>query len=160
MTDLNPEIWNNETLGAAANNERLDRLEKQQIEDRAARLEDREPREVVVDNDYPDWTQEVSKRTGTVPSNAVVVHFADENPNDVIQTGVGQKPEGMSDEEWEAQSETPSNPNGNYDPADDPQDVETGPVDEPENSSSEGFLESSESTESDSTEESDSTKWT
>lgn len=83
MTDLDPAIWDNETLGKAANNERLDRLEKQQHEDRNARLEDREPREVVVDNDYPDWIPEVNPRTGTVPSNAQVVHFADEQQNDV-----------------------------------------------------------------------------
>lgn len=161
MTDLNPEIWNNDTLGAAANNERLDRLEKQNIEDRAARLEDREPREVVVENDYPGWTPAVSDRTGTVPSSVAVVHFADEDSNDVVQTGPAMKPEGMSDEEWEAQAEAPSNPNGNYDPADDPEDVETGPLDNDNSEESQpGLFESSESTESDSTEESDSTKWT
>jgi hypothetical protein len=104
MTDLDPAIWENPTLGKAANNERLDRLEKQQHEDRQARLENREPREVVVDNDYPDWTQDVQERTGTVPSNAVVVHFADEQPNDVVQTGNDMKPEGMSDEEWNGDS--------------------------------------------------------
>lgn len=83
MTDLNPEIWDNPTLGAAAPNENLDRLEKQQIEDRAAKFEDREPREVVVDNTYPGWTPEVSERTGTVPSNYQTVHFADEQQNDI-----------------------------------------------------------------------------
>lgn len=83
MTDLDPEIWNNPTLGAAAPNERLDRLEKQQIEDCAAKFEDREPRDVVVDNTYPDWTPDVSPRTGTVPSNYQTVHFADENQNDI-----------------------------------------------------------------------------
>ncbi|GHF92053.1 hypothetical protein [Streptomyces griseosporeus] len=83
MTDLDPAIWDNPTLGAAAHNERLDRLELQQHEDRAARLEDREPREVVVDNTYPGWTPEVQERTGTVPSNYRTVHYADENQNDV-----------------------------------------------------------------------------
>jgi hypothetical protein len=89
MTDIDPEIWNNPTLGAAANNERLDRLEKQQLEDRNAKLENREPREVVVDNTYPGWTPELDSRTGTVPSNLQVVHFADEQPNDIpVDSGV------------------------------------------------------------------------
>jgi hypothetical protein len=105
MTDLDPEIWNNETLGAAANNERLDRLERQQLEDRSAKLENREPREIVVDNTYPDWTPEVNPRTGTVASNFTPVRFADEQPNDVVQTGTDMKPEGMSDEEWSGNSE-------------------------------------------------------
>lgn len=83
MTDLDPEIWNNPTLGAAANNERLDRLEKQQLEDRNAKLEDREPREVIVENNYPGWTPPVDERTGTVPSNFQVVRFADEQQNDI-----------------------------------------------------------------------------
>lgn len=84
MTDLNPEIWNNETLGDAAHNERLDRLEKQQHENRAAKLEGREPREVVVENTYPGWTPPAAPRTGTVPSNYTPVHFADEQQNDVL----------------------------------------------------------------------------
>lgn len=83
MTDLDPEIWNNPTLGAAANNARLDVIEKQELENRNAKLEDREPREVIVDNDYPGWVQPVNERTGTVPSNAQVVHFADEQQNDI-----------------------------------------------------------------------------
>lgn len=83
MTDLDPEIWNNRTLGAAAYNENLDRLTKQNLEDRAAKIEGREPREVVIDNTYPGWTPEVQERTGTVPSNYQTVHFADEQQNDV-----------------------------------------------------------------------------
>ena len=111
MTDLDPAIWDNPTLGAAANNERLDRLEKQQHEDRAAKLEDREPRNVVVDNTYPDWTPEVSPRTGTVPSNYTVVHFADENQNDVPvdsapveETASGLSAEESSDETASSES--------------------------------------------------------
>ncbi len=80
MTDLNPEIWDNPTLGAAANNSRLDVLEKQQQEDRNAKLEKREPREVVVENNYPGWAPDANK---PIPSNAQVVHFADEKQNDV-----------------------------------------------------------------------------
>lgn len=77
MSELNPEIWNNPTLGAAANNERLDRIEKQYLEDRNAKLEDREPREVKVDNDYPGWEPEKWN------SHSTVVHFSDEQGNDV-----------------------------------------------------------------------------
>lgn len=78
MTDLDPEIWNNPTLGAAANNTRLDALEKQEQEDRNAKIENRDPRPVVVDNNYPGWQPE-----GNVPSNAQVVRFADEQQNDI-----------------------------------------------------------------------------
>lgn len=83
MTDVNPEIWDNPTLGAAAQNENLDRLTKQQIEDRSAKIEGREPREVTHDNNYPGWQPPVSEKTGTVPSNFQTVHFSDEKQNDV-----------------------------------------------------------------------------
>jgi hypothetical protein len=146
MTDLNPEIWNNPTLGKAAHNERLDRLEKQQHEDRAARLENREPREVVVENDYPDWTPQVQERTGTVPSNAVVVHFADEQPHDVVQTGPNIKPEGMSDEEWAAQENSPESEEGAEEPF--------------VSSDNETPTDDNESNGPVSSEESDSTQWT
>lgn len=116
MTDLDPEIWNNKTLGAAANNERLDRIERQQLEDRSARLEDREPREIVVDNTYPDWTPEVNERTGTVSSNYQTVHFADENPNDIPvdsrpedETAAGiQESDGSAEESDVTSEETPT----------------------------------------------------
>lgn len=84
MVDLDPEIWKNKTLGSAANNENLDRLEMQLREDRSARLEGRESREVVVENDYPAWEPE---RRETRPSWANHVHFADEKPNDAIYGG-------------------------------------------------------------------------
>lgn len=83
VTDLNPEIWDNPTLGAAAQNENLDRVTKQAQEDRSAKLEGREPREVVVDNTYPGWAPDVSEKTGTVPSNYQTVRFADEQQADV-----------------------------------------------------------------------------
>jgi hypothetical protein len=83
MTDLDPEIFDNPTLGAAAPNENLDRLTAQQIEDRAAKFEGREPREIVVDNTYPGWKPDVSERTGTVPSNYQTVHFEDEQQADI-----------------------------------------------------------------------------
>lgn len=101
MTDLDPAIWDNPTLGAAANNPRLDAIEKQEIEDRNAKLEGREPLPVVVDNNYPGWTPDVNPRTGTVPSNAEVVHFADDvpaDPNaDPILVDENQEPDGSSE---------------------------------------------------------------
>lgn len=109
MTDLNPEIWDNPTLGAAAQNENLERLTKQQLEDRAAAIEDREPRTIVNDNTYPGFTPPVSERTGTTPSNYSPVRFEDEQPNDVIQSGENQRPEGMSDEDWAPPTEDPNN---------------------------------------------------
>jgi hypothetical protein len=103
MTDLDPAIWDNPTLGAAANNERLDAIEKQQLENRNAKLEDREPREVVVENTYPDWKPELNPRTGTVASNYQVVHFADEQQSDIpvgsesIENTAGGLNEGSSE---------------------------------------------------------------
>jgi hypothetical protein len=107
MTDLDPEIWNNPTLGAAAPNVNLDQLTAQQIEDRAAKFEKREPREVVIENTYPGYKPEVSPVTGTVPSNYQTVHFADEQQADIP---VDSRPEdetagGISDESSEG-SET------------------------------------------------------
>lgn len=106
MTELNPEIWDNPTLGAAAPNENLDRLTKQQLEDAAAKAENREPREIVNDNTYPDWKPEVEGRTGTVPSNYQTVHFADEQPADV-QTDSGH-PESDAGSVSEPDAETNS----------------------------------------------------
>lgn len=104
MTDLDPEIWENETLGAAANNENLERLEKQIHEDRAAKLEGREPREVVVDRTYPGWTPEVQPRTGTVPSNYQSVHFADEQQNDIPAESAPEDETALSVTETESDS--------------------------------------------------------
>lgn len=95
MPDLDPEIWNNKTLGAAANNDRLDVKEKQELENRNARLEGREPREVVVDNDYPGWAPNLNE---PVASNAAVVHFADEQENDIPGTTPTDPEEDPNDE--------------------------------------------------------------
>lgn len=108
MTDLDPEIFDNPTLGAAAPNENLDRLTAQQIEDRAAKFENREPREIIIENTYPGYKPEVSERTGTIPSNYQTVHFADEQQADIP---VDSRPEdetagGLPDENSES-SETP-----------------------------------------------------
>lgn len=154
MVDVNPEIWENKTLGEAAHNERLDRLEKQQHEDRSARLENREAREVVVENTYPGWTPPVQDRTGTVPSNYTPVHFADENPNDIVQTGENVKPEGMSDGEWQAQENTEPEIPGAFES--EPDGTEHRTLEE----QAEIEARQSETTGLDSTEESDSTQWT
>jgi hypothetical protein len=97
MTDLDPTIWDNKTLGAAAQNPRLDVIQKQDLENRNAKIEGREPREVVVENNYPGWQPD---QNVPVPSNAQVVHFADEQPNDIPDSGVNLNPstEVVSDE--------------------------------------------------------------
>lgn len=152
MTDLDPAIWENETLGAAAQNENLERLTKQQIEDRSAKIEGREPREVVVENTHPNWSPEVNVRTGTVASNYQNVHFADEQPND-IPTDSGN-PEGdagtVSEEGGETSegSEETSSPEG---------EKEVGVVSS--ESESPDFSESG-STVPDSSQEGNSTQWT
>jgi hypothetical protein len=53
MTDLDPEIWNNKTLGEAANGQFADEMQMQAIEDRAAKLENREPMLVRRIHRYP-----------------------------------------------------------------------------------------------------------
>lgn len=82
MTDLNPEIWNNPTLGRAANNLRLDVLEKQEKENRHAKLEGRKPRTVYAENDYPMYEVEKNR-----PSRATVIHFTDEQEHEVPNPG-------------------------------------------------------------------------
>lgn len=144
MTDLNPEIWDNPTLGAAAQNENLERLTKQQQEDYSAKRENREPREVVIDNTYPGWTPDTSEKTGTIPSNYQTVHFEDEQPNDVP---VDSRPEDETAAGIESKADEDS---GGED------------VPQPENPSSETVPDEGENTSpaTDSTEENGSTKWT
>lgn len=153
MTDLDPEIWNNPTLGAAAQNVRLDQLEKQQWEDRNAKIEGREPREIVVENNYPGWIAPTSERTGTVPSNYDPVHFADERQNDIpvdsapFEDSAGSLP----DEDDETDSGAEESPE---EVEDDSLETETvsSPVDEPSDEAG--------TVEPDSNEEGNSTKWT
>lgn len=146
MTDLNPEIWDNPTLGAAAQNENLDRVEKQQQEDRSAKIEGREPREVVVDNTYPGWKPEVSAKTDTVPSNYQTVHFADEQQADIpVDSGPeSETAAGISD----GSEETSTPENGE----------EVGTV--PSESDSEVSIPENGTPESDSTQEGNTTQWT
>ena len=111
MTDLDPAIWENETLGAAAQNENLERLTKQQLEDRSAKVEGREPREIVVENTYPGWSPDVNERTGTVSSNYQTVRFADENPNDIpVDSGRPDEDAGSIDKEIEGTPEETQDP--------------------------------------------------
>lgn len=153
MTDLDPEIWENKTLGAAAPNENLDRLTKQQQEDRAAKFENREPREVVIDNNYPDWTPPVSERTGTVPSNFQTVHFADEQPADIpVDSGRPEEDAGtVAEEQGEEDIDQVNGPEVNEEP-EEPVVVENEP--------GTAIASEVETTEPDSTEEDNSTKWT
>lgn len=80
MSELNPEIWNNEKLGLAAQNRNLSVEEEQARENRSAEIEGREPRKVVHEGGYPGWNPEAD---GYRPSYAKEVHFEDERPNDI-----------------------------------------------------------------------------
>src|SRR5882762_1801406 len=53
MVDLDPEIWKNPTLGAAATNGFLDEIQAQEIENAAAKREGREPWIAVRLNSHP-----------------------------------------------------------------------------------------------------------
>jgi hypothetical protein len=155
MPDLDPEIWDNPTLGAAAPNVNLDVVERQAIEDRAAKFEDREPREIVNDNNYPGWTPDVNERTGTVPSNYQTVHFADENPNDIpVDSGRPDEDAGtVTDETSKESSEGPQE--GSEDSDVNSTDGGDAPVETPIVSSDEP----GESSESNSTQENGTTQW-
>lgn len=55
MVDVNPEIWSNPTLGAAANGVFLDVMEAQIAENRAAEIEGRPAQIIKRDNRYPGF---------------------------------------------------------------------------------------------------------
>lgn len=150
MTDLDPEIFDNPTLGAAAPNENLDRLTAQQIEDRAAKFEGREPREIVIDNTYPGWQPEVSERTGTVPSNYQTVHFEDEQQADIPtdSRSEDETASGIDADNSEGSEETSAS-----------DDEPTSEPDASESDPSAGVTEVS-TAESDSTQEGNTTQWT
>ena len=63
MTDLDPKIWENPTLGEAGAGPFLPEIELQQAEDRNARLDGREPKIVEYVHRYPKLAENV-----TVPS--------------------------------------------------------------------------------------------
>jgi hypothetical protein len=64
MTDLDPEIWNNPTLGSATTTPFLDVLEEQELENRRAKAEGRKPMVAKRDIVYPDYIP-----SGSVPSD-------------------------------------------------------------------------------------------
>lgn len=120
MTDLNPEIWDNNTLGEAAQNPNLDQITRQEQENRSAKIEGREPRTIVVENTYPGYVPKVNERTGTIPSNYQTAHFEDEQQNDIPENSgpasedtaagvskVDTPEEGNSTEEPASSNETP-----------------------------------------------------
>ncbi len=55
MVDVNPEIFDNPTLGQAANGPFLDLIEAQMNEDRDAKIEGRMPQKLTRDNCYPGY---------------------------------------------------------------------------------------------------------
>lgn len=95
MVDLNPEIWNNPTLGEAVNLPFLDELEAQIMEDYAARVEGREPRRVM---HYPR-RHEYMPGEETVDSNITQLVYVDvdgDGKPDAVATK--QKPKAEANE--------------------------------------------------------------
>lgn len=72
MVDVNPAIFDNPTLGKAANGVFLDVLTAQQDENRRAEIEGREPRMVTRVNDHPAFAPDVF-----LPSHDTGLRFAD-----------------------------------------------------------------------------------
>ena len=57
MVDVNPDIFNNPTLGQAANGQFLDMVEAEMNEKRDAEIEGREPRELRRRENYPGYVK-------------------------------------------------------------------------------------------------------
>lgn len=70
MTDLDPEIWNNPTLGSVGSGPFLPEVEAQQAEDYNARKEGRLPKTVVYTENYPKYLP-----SGSVPSHVETLEF-------------------------------------------------------------------------------------
>lgn len=64
LSQTNPELFENPTLGEATTNPYLDQQEAQATEDYNARLDGREPRTVIAKNRYPQFMP-----AGSVPSD-------------------------------------------------------------------------------------------
>ncbi|MGS2592235.1 hypothetical protein [Streptomyces hebeiensis] len=77
MSELDPEIWKNKTLGAASTNPFLDEVEAQKKEDRVARIEQREPMIAVHHPRFPQMPP-----SGSVPSKVTQIEFIE--PGEVI----------------------------------------------------------------------------
>jgi hypothetical protein len=91
MTELDPEIWKNPTLGSATTNAYLDEVEAQTIEDRNARIDGREPKIAVHFPRYPQLAE-----SGSVPSEIKQLEFIEpgsEIPSDPTPP-VAEDPEG------------------------------------------------------------------
>ncbi len=70
MTDLDPEIWNNPTLGSVGSGPFLPEVEAQEKENYNARKEGREPKTVVYTENYPKYIP-----SGSVPSHVETLEF-------------------------------------------------------------------------------------
>jgi hypothetical protein len=82
MTDLDPEIWKNPTLGAVGAGPFLPELEAQAIEDRHARLEGRTADTVEYVNRYPKFMEPNS--VPTVMADPLNYIKAEEPPSEEI----------------------------------------------------------------------------
>lgn len=85
MVDNDPAIWNNPTLGSAANNVSLEQVELQVRENERARKEEREPLTAVrmEEATYPQFAP-----AGSVPSdkvNAVLVDPSETSTEPVVE---------------------------------------------------------------------------
>lgn len=101
MTDLDPKIWENPTLGAAGAGPFLPEVEAQLAENKNAREEGREPRTVEYVHRYPKYLP-----SGCVPSVQCDVLFKDDDtapvtelPGPIEQPPVAEEPEEISYEE-------------------------------------------------------------
>jgi hypothetical protein len=72
MTDLDPEIWKNDTLGEVGAQPFLDEVEAQALEDANARRENRKPRIAVHTPRHPKFMD-----ANTAPSDIRQIHFVD-----------------------------------------------------------------------------------
>lgn len=77
MTDLDPEIWKNPTLGAAGSGPFLPEIEKQVAEDRNAKAEGREPVTVEYIHRYPTMPP-----SHTIPSTVDEFVYHEPSPVD------------------------------------------------------------------------------
>jgi hypothetical protein len=90
MTDLDPEIWNNPTLGAVGSGPFLPEIEKQAAEDRNAKREGREPMTVEYIHRYPTMPP-----SGSVPS--VQEEFNYVSPDEISEPPVAEESNGLPD---------------------------------------------------------------
>lgn len=88
LSQTNPELFDNETLGEATTTPFLDQVEAQKVEDFNARYEGREPRNVVAIGRIPGKF----KPSGSVPSDySDEIAFADEYETPVDETPVDEE---------------------------------------------------------------------